>query len=1262
MPVEPTGRRRGLRIGKYELSSPIATWGASGVYRARDTEKNRDVFLKLLPAEVASKPALRDRLQREAAQAAELKTPHSIGVLECGEANGTWYVAVEPVEVVGLGEHRSRHGPPSAGQTRRFLREAATALKQAQKKNFLPSEVTPSSFVIVTHKKQPELRWVPLSLLREARSEAGVNPADYQAPEQRRRDPRDADARTLMYALAAVFVRLASGAWSPTAKDPTAELADADWQGLRAVLRRMLAPRLEDRFASWDDILRELDRQDAGQAEDEGEQNGDQTEPDAADDPGQRWSDLGALAAAEGGADGEGPVELDDDEGAAKQAAATEDAETDDAERDDANMAAAPPARKTVARRRVEEHDDNQASEKEQEGPARSKKRGPAKVPLWVLAASMVAVAAVVVVIMKATSGPPKQPDQHVKVDDKKQDDRKDDKKDEKKIDQQPEKKDDKKDEPKEAPKPKPPPSLYTPAVPLDLQRLFQEFEGPWAGAQPIPKDAVVFTVVRVPPTNPGDKQTRYFDSVAAACAAAEKGRTTIVEIYDNGPFFEPAIAVADRNIVIRGFQGYRPLVAWDLSRPKEAAKDASQDAAAQPAFITVTNGNLLLGNLDVVLEWPAKNGPSASLARVVQGDFLAWSSTFSVTGDFKSPGSAVRFEGPHGARNKCRLSGCLVRGNIHALDLRAPTGEVLMDDCLLVGGDDPLLRVQAGSANGRPTVRMLRCSAFAGQTFLEVAPPSDPAGQPALTWLGWDVCLARDRKNPGGVLLQLPAEAAADDCQWKATNCLYVNWQTLLDGKTPIKASETAAWNQRWKQTEGDKALATPLFIMDGADPAEVHPIYFRLDQSAFAFAATYGPGLLGCDVEKLPYVRPSWRTLTYHAQAIPPIEVLRSGAAPPIPKGGDGKYYGGRLELGAGKNELSSFLTKMHDKSGLGSVVVLHLAGTGVQRFAPVYLHNISLTLYFEPPQKGEPPLVLVGDAPEYGPKWQHAYLQLDGGSLEIVGGDIRCPEQKDAKLLKYLVHIKDGNLRIHGAKLHGPMAPPKDVFWGLIRLEGTGRDDPRLVRGMTIHESTLISAPIVLHLVNPGIRMRLEQNLIVAAGDALHIDAVAPSGRANIQCTLHNNTIAARQSVVRVGDVRPLVIPDPILIQTKLNAFQSPFGEPATLLLGDGLALPRGLVNWKGETDAFDPRFAGYAVSSEKGGLPKLTPPQTFSAWQRMFGPQGSDRAITDLTFKGTLALDKMQLDQLATPSQAKLHPGARLDRLGIGVKKATPKKGS
>ena len=56
----------GSRLGPYEIHSLIGAGGMGEVYRARDTRLDRDVALKVLPADVAANPARLERFQREA--------------------------------------------------------------------------------------------------------------------------------------------------------------------------------------------------------------------------------------------------------------------------------------------------------------------------------------------------------------------------------------------------------------------------------------------------------------------------------------------------------------------------------------------------------------------------------------------------------------------------------------------------------------------------------------------------------------------------------------------------------------------------------------------------------------------------------------------------------------------------------------------------------------------------------------------------------------------------------------------------------------------------------------------------------------------------------------------------------------------------------------------------------------------------------------------------------------------------------------------
>ena len=54
----------GVRLGPYEILSAIGAGGMGEVYRARDTRLDRTVAIKVLPAQLAADPQLRDRFER----------------------------------------------------------------------------------------------------------------------------------------------------------------------------------------------------------------------------------------------------------------------------------------------------------------------------------------------------------------------------------------------------------------------------------------------------------------------------------------------------------------------------------------------------------------------------------------------------------------------------------------------------------------------------------------------------------------------------------------------------------------------------------------------------------------------------------------------------------------------------------------------------------------------------------------------------------------------------------------------------------------------------------------------------------------------------------------------------------------------------------------------------------------------------------------------------------------------------------------------
>ncbi|HEY6552999.1 MAG TPA: protein kinase, partial [Vicinamibacteria bacterium] len=70
----------GARLGPYQILSPIGAGGMGEVYRAWDTRLDREVAIKVLPAERGLDPHRRARFAQEARAASALNHPHIVTI------------------------------------------------------------------------------------------------------------------------------------------------------------------------------------------------------------------------------------------------------------------------------------------------------------------------------------------------------------------------------------------------------------------------------------------------------------------------------------------------------------------------------------------------------------------------------------------------------------------------------------------------------------------------------------------------------------------------------------------------------------------------------------------------------------------------------------------------------------------------------------------------------------------------------------------------------------------------------------------------------------------------------------------------------------------------------------------------------------------------------------------------------------------------------------------------------------------------------
>src|ERR1043166_3275099 len=93
-------------LSHYRIVSNLGAGGMGEVYLAEDTQLDRKVALKLLPADFTQDEDRVRRFIQEAKAASALNHPNIITIYEIGRADDTTNLATEFVEGVTLRQHR----------------------------------------------------------------------------------------------------------------------------------------------------------------------------------------------------------------------------------------------------------------------------------------------------------------------------------------------------------------------------------------------------------------------------------------------------------------------------------------------------------------------------------------------------------------------------------------------------------------------------------------------------------------------------------------------------------------------------------------------------------------------------------------------------------------------------------------------------------------------------------------------------------------------------------------------------------------------------------------------------------------------------------------------------------------------------------------------------------------------------------------------------------------------------------------------------
>ena len=97
--------------GRYRIIRKLGAGGMADVYLAEDQELGRRVAIKILNDRHANDDQFVERFRREAKNAAGLSHPNIVSIYDRGEAEGTYYIAMEYLDGRTLKELIVARGP-----------------------------------------------------------------------------------------------------------------------------------------------------------------------------------------------------------------------------------------------------------------------------------------------------------------------------------------------------------------------------------------------------------------------------------------------------------------------------------------------------------------------------------------------------------------------------------------------------------------------------------------------------------------------------------------------------------------------------------------------------------------------------------------------------------------------------------------------------------------------------------------------------------------------------------------------------------------------------------------------------------------------------------------------------------------------------------------------------------------------------------------------------------------------------------------------
>src|ERR671925_2020203 len=260
--------------GRYRIVRKLGSGGMANVYLAEDEELGRRVAIKVLNERHANDDSFIERFRREAKNAAGLSHPNIVSIYDRGEAEGTYYIAMEYLSGRSLKELIVSRGPTPIKIAIEYTRQMLAAVGFAHRHGIVHRDIKPHNVVVDADGR---LKVTDFGIARSGSSqmtEVGsiIGTAQYLSPEQARGAP--VDQRSDVYSIGIVLYEMLTGSvpftgetpleiamkhLSAVPEPPSAKRPEVP-RALDLVVLRALAKNHEDRYGSAEEMDADLAR------------------------------------------------------------------------------------------------------------------------------------------------------------------------------------------------------------------------------------------------------------------------------------------------------------------------------------------------------------------------------------------------------------------------------------------------------------------------------------------------------------------------------------------------------------------------------------------------------------------------------------------------------------------------------------------------------------------------------------------------------------------------------------------------------------------------------------------------------------------------------------------------------------------------------------------------------------------------------------------------------------------------------------------